>query len=253
LTIDWNRIAQLQTEYSQLDTLDAYYRRRSIRYRTSNVLRLSNLDIITATAGRGDSVLDIGCGDGQTLASLSPRIANGTGYDQSEFAIACAKRNAAERGITNLEFIIGKAVDLPFEDGRFDFVFSERGPIGHSDLTMEPALRVLRPGGYIFYETLPVMGPGSTLLTSLENERNRLERFGIEIKVLAVNVRTEIYGDFYQWAEMQCAIGRYLGEQAPFDSLLPERAEAVAARSDRSDGSLPMPYHSIWAGGMKPR
>lgn len=72
-------------------------------------------------AGR---VLDVGCGGGQnalTLAGLRPDL-RVVGLDLSEEQVSRATRRAA--GFSQVEFIQGSALDLPFEDGEFDAVIS---------------------------------------------------------------------------------------------------------------------------------
>jgi hypothetical protein len=77
-------------------------------------------------------------------------------------------------------------------------VFSERGPLGHSDWTLAEAFRVLKPAGRIFIETGVQAGPGRTLLTDLDEERDRLERFGVCIEMLAGRVEQQRFRDLYE-------------------------------------------------------
>ena len=77
-------------------------------------------------------------------------------------------------------------------DAAFDVVFSERGPLGHNDPNHAQALRVLRPGGRLFYETIgewnhwevrAAFEPGyerpASSLGVLRAEEDRLLRLGV--------------------------------------------------------------------------
>jgi SAM-dependent methyltransferase len=77
----------------------------------------------------GDSILDIGCGFGDTTQQLA-RLVGGdgraVGVDVAEPFIETAMAEAAAAGVGNVEFVAGdvQVMDLP---GPFDFVFSRMG------------------------------------------------------------------------------------------------------------------------------
>jgi ubiquinone/menaquinone biosynthesis C-methylase UbiE len=97
----------------------------------------------------GGSVLEIAPGPGFfciELARLGPfRI---TGLDISKTFVEIARRNAAEAGL-EIEFRLGNASAMPFEDGTFDFTFCQAAfknfsePVG----AIAEMHRVLHPGG----------------------------------------------------------------------------------------------------------
>ena len=101
-----------------------------------------------------ETVLDIGCGIGQTLIALSlPLAVEVIGVD--------VDRDAINRGILSdlpkniyLEHAAGEL--LPFENGKFDFVFS-RVSIPYMDIgkAMPEIARVLKPGGEIWFALHP--------------------------------------------------------------------------------------------------
>ena len=68
----------------------------------------------------GDKVLDIGCGKGFLLYDLTQAVPGleVTGLEISRYAIDHAKAEVKDR------MVEGKASELPFADGEFDFVFS---------------------------------------------------------------------------------------------------------------------------------
>lgn len=95
---------------------------------------------------RDISVLDIGCGNGALLDSLSGRIRYGAGVDESEAILERARKRTATK--TNLDFSRITTPSLPFEDEKFDVVISL---MSFRYLDWDPLLtevkRVTKPGG----------------------------------------------------------------------------------------------------------
>jgi SAM-dependent methyltransferase len=78
------------------------------------------------------TVLDLGCGAGQTLCRLAPRVRAIYGFDQEEELLTAARERAAFLGITNATFLLGN-VSIPEDaaalpDGAITLAFSRRGP-----------------------------------------------------------------------------------------------------------------------------
>jgi ubiquinone/menaquinone biosynthesis C-methylase UbiE len=119
----------------------------------------------------GDQVLDVGCGTGEdvrALARLWPGVAV-VGLDASERKIADARSRTL--GVPRpVEFRVGDAGGLPFDDGTFDACRADKvfhhlaDPAG----ALTEMIRVARPGGRIAvsdadYETLVVAAPDAAL------------------------------------------------------------------------------------------
>jgi ubiquinone/menaquinone biosynthesis C-methylase UbiE len=66
--------------------------------------------------------LDICCGAGTNTVYLAEKGFQATGLDISHRAVECGREKAEETGV-RVRWIIGNALDFPFEDGEFDFVF----------------------------------------------------------------------------------------------------------------------------------
>lgn len=86
--------------------------------RAANAFALSQLPL-----ERGDAVLEIGCGHGQTLVKLARRAADGfaAGIDPSDVMVRLTTRrlrSGIDRG--HAEVHRAEAARLPFEDARFD-------------------------------------------------------------------------------------------------------------------------------------
>jgi SAM-dependent methyltransferase len=101
----------------------------------------------------GMRLLDVGCGPGSITRGFAERLAPGRviGLDLSEETLAAARRDAAERGLDNLEYDRGSVYAMPYADASFDVVYAHQ-VLQH---LREPAaalgemLRVLRPGGLV--------------------------------------------------------------------------------------------------------
>ena len=94
--------------------------------------------------------LDIGCGEGYNTRRLAKRGAQVTAIDISETFIrhATAVEDAEPLGI---EYRVGNACALPFEDDAFDFAvaFMSLMDVPDPKRAVREARRVIRPGGFL--------------------------------------------------------------------------------------------------------
>jgi SAM-dependent methyltransferase len=113
------------------------------RYQTHYHLRA----LFERLSGPG-RLLEVGCGIGVDSIQLAKRGFDVTAVDLTEQAIAVAKEYAARRGAT-IDFRVGNAEGLDFDDETFDVVYSF-GVLHHTpDLqrSVEEVRRVLKPAG----------------------------------------------------------------------------------------------------------
>lgn len=101
--------------------------------------------------GRGERVIDIGCGAGSTTVRLAELVGGDghvLGFDISPTMIDGARSHAEAHGAENVSFAVGDAMVEPFE-GDADAVFSRFGVMFFSDATAGFAnlATALRPGG----------------------------------------------------------------------------------------------------------
>jgi ubiquinone/menaquinone biosynthesis methyltransferase len=106
-----------------------------------------------ANVGPGSSALDICCGTGDLALALERAVGPGgevIGLDFSESMLELAREKAATRG-AEIEFVSGNALELPFEDGRFDAATVGFGVRNVVDLprALAELRRVVRPGGRV--------------------------------------------------------------------------------------------------------
>lgn len=101
----------------------------------------------------GTSVLDVGCGPGTITIDLAELVAPArvVGLDASPDVIEQARRTAVERGVRNVEFVVGDAYALGFDADAFDVVHAHQ-VLQHLARPVEALAewrRVVRPGGIV--------------------------------------------------------------------------------------------------------
>lgn len=74
------------------------------------------MDLLSPVAG--ESILDVGCGTGNTLSLFQKKKCILTGIDSSKEALDLARRKVGGQ----CEFVLGEATELPFSDNEFDIV-----------------------------------------------------------------------------------------------------------------------------------
>ena len=102
----------------------------------------------------GEVVLDLGSGGGIDVLLSARRVGpsgKAYGLDMTEEMLALARRNAAEAGATNVEFLKGQIEQIPLPAGTIDIVISNCVVNLSPDkqAVLDEAFRVLRPGGRI--------------------------------------------------------------------------------------------------------
>jgi ubiquinone/menaquinone biosynthesis C-methylase UbiE len=92
----------------------------------------------------------VGTGTGFVAFEVASLIEDGhvVGIDAEEDALLLARHKAAKRGISNITFQAGDALDLEFEEHAFDVALANQVPIPLPDKLSE-LVRVLRPGGIV--------------------------------------------------------------------------------------------------------
>jgi arsenite methyltransferase len=100
----------------------------------------------------GETVLDLGSGGGADVLISARRVgASGRaiGLDMTDEMLDLARRNAAEAGVANAEFVKGHIEEIPLPDASVDVVISNCviNLSGDKPRVLREAARVLRPGG----------------------------------------------------------------------------------------------------------
>lgn len=105
-----------------------------------------------ADLNEGETVLDLGSGAGGDVLISARRVApsgRAIGLDMTTEMLELARKNAAEAGVTNVEFLQGYLEDIPLPDGSVDVVISNCviNLAADKDVVLAEAARVTRTGG----------------------------------------------------------------------------------------------------------
>lgn len=98
----------------------------------------------------GAKVLDVACGSGNLALVAAENGADAKGLDIVEDLIRQSKERAKEANL-NVDFLVGDAESLPYDDNEFDFVITMFGAMfcPRPDVTSKELFRVCKPGGIV--------------------------------------------------------------------------------------------------------
>jgi ubiquinone/menaquinone biosynthesis C-methylase UbiE len=82
----------------------------------------------------GDLALDVATGTGNTAFALAPHVRRVIALDLTREMLLEGRRLAAERGIDNVDWVIGDAIRLPFQDETFDVYTVRAAPHHFADV-----------------------------------------------------------------------------------------------------------------------
>ena len=176
--------------------------------------RESTLEVAElAKLGASDLVLDVGCGLGGTARYLSEKFkCNVVGLDLTEEYISIGKKLTEFVGLSErVELRHGSALNIPYEDERFDIVWTEHVQMNIADKNRfySEIARVLKPGGRLLFHDIfrglgdPPIYPtpwaeneSISALTTGREARSIIEQVGLKIDQWLVKVQESI--EFFQ-------------------------------------------------------
>ena len=94
----------------------------------------------------GDLALDVATGTGNTAFALAPHLRRVIGLDLTREMLDQARRLTLERQVHNVDWVLGDAAKLPFDDETFDLYTVRAAPHHFPDVDafLSEALRVLK-------------------------------------------------------------------------------------------------------------
>ncbi len=129
----------------------------------------------TALAGlsAGERVLDLGSGGGIDCFLAAQQVGQSgrvTGLDMTPDMLDLARRNQANLGLSNVEFVQGEMENIPLPDASVDVVISNcvicLSP--DKDAVFRETFRVLAPGGRIHLSDMVALSPEGPAQTDAE-------------------------------------------------------------------------------------
>lgn len=212
--------------------------------------------------GPRDRLLDVACGAGQIAIPAAHAGARVTGVDIAPNWIAQARDRAAAEGL-DVQFDVGDAEALPYDDGSFDVVVSLIGAMfaPRPDRVTDELLRVTRAGGRIvmgnwtpesfvgeFFATVGRHAPPpempSPLLWGSEDEVRK--RFDQGVSKLTLN---RMPYEFHYPVPPEDVVDYYAEHFGPVKSAL-ERLDAEGKRELRDDLARLWREHNQGEDGM---
>ena len=197
---------------------------------------------------KGDLVLDVATGTGNTAFALAPHARRVIGLDLTREMLLEAGKVATEKNILNVDWVIGDAEHLPFQDETFD-VYTVRAAPHHFldvDAFMAEAFRVLKPGrDAAFVDCAPPLpardllhevevrrDPSHILSLTLEEWVSKLERAGFEVETA-------------QARELDWSYEDWMGNM----SIRPELSAELAKVIEAAEGEARVQLHPEWREG----
>lgn len=203
----------------------------------------------------GDLALDVATGTGNTAFALAPFVRRVVGLDLTREMLNEARRIAGERSIANVDWVIGDAAHLPFQDETFDVYVVRAAPHHFHDVDafMAEAFRVLKPGhDACFIDCAPPV-PARDVLHEVEMRRDpshvlsmtveewvaKLARAGFEVESAQAR---ELDWNYEEWMA-NMAVGKPLSDELAGVIESSEGAAREQLHPERRDGKL---WHAYW-------
>ena len=203
----------------------------------------------------GDLALDVATGTGNTAFALAPHVRRVVGLDVTREMLTEGRRVAAERGIANVDWVLGDALRLPFADETFDVYTVRAAPHHFADVDqfLREAFRVLKrgrdaalvdcapppPAREVLHEVEVRRDPSHVLSLTVDEWVAKLERAGFEVEKAEARELDWSYDDWM--ANMAVPAGLSAELATIIETSTGQAREQL--HPERRDGKL---FHAYW-------
>ena len=202
-----------------------------------------------------DLALDVATGTGNTAFALAPRVRRVVGLDLTREMLNEAHRIAAERQIVNVDWVIGDALHLPFQDDTFDLYAVRAAPHHFVDVDafLAEAYRVLKPNhDATFIDCAPPL-PARDVLHDVEMRRDPSHVLSLTLDEWVGKLqRAGFQVDRAEARELDWNYEEWMGNMAVAPALSAELARLIESAEgdahaqlhpERREGKL---WHAYW-------
>lgn len=159
-SVDYEELVRLRINFSSLpEGLLEKHLKHELLSRERGEIRLAKIKHLINRSGRsfggGERCLDLGCGGGSTLFTLSGYFKEAVGIDISLVDLLLARKLFAVYGIENVTLVCGSGLEMPFPKGWFDLI-NATDVIEHmpdQEGFLGEAYRVMARGGYFCFNS----------------------------------------------------------------------------------------------------
>jgi ubiquinone/menaquinone biosynthesis C-methylase UbiE len=203
----------------------------------------------------GDLVLDVATGTGNTAFALAPHVRRVIGLDLTREMLNEARRVAAEREITNVDWVIGDVAALPFEDEKFDLYTVRAAPHHFPDIAafLDEAFRVLKPDRDAAFIDCAAPAAARDFLHQVEVRRDPSHVRSLTVDEWVESIEHAGFGvEFVSERELDWDFEGWMKNQAVKPELVEELARLIESAQGeakdqlhpyRQDGKL---RHAYW-------
>jgi ubiquinone/menaquinone biosynthesis C-methylase UbiE len=121
-----------------------------------------------------DRVLDIACGPGIVSCAFAEIAKHVTGLDMVPAMLKCAKILQDKKGLPNLDWKQGSALELPFSDREFDQIVTRFSFHHYTEpkAALSEMVRVCKPAGIVMVTDVTPSGPARAAYDEVEKLRD---------------------------------------------------------------------------------
>ena len=202
-----------------------------------------------------DLALDVATGTGNTAFALAPYVRRVIGLDVTTEMLDQARRLTKERDVKNVDWVLGDAARLPFQDETFDLYTVRAAPHHFPDVDafLDEAFRVLKPdrdaafidcappeeAREVLHQVEVRRDPSHVRSLTVEEWVSRLERAGFEVEMASAR---ELDWDYDEWMKTM-AVAPALAEELAGVIEAAEGEARTQLHPERREGKL---RHAYW-------